>query len=84
MGSESRAATGAERFMEKLTWAELEDRIQAGIDAVLLPIGTKKQHGRHMPLNSDCVIARALCDRAARAAEPAPSTGSPTTRTSTT
>ena len=38
------------------------------VGAVLLPIGTTEQHGRHMPLDTDCVIARALCDRAARAA----------------
>ncbi len=57
-----------ERFLEKLTWSEVADRMHAGIDAVLLPIGTTEQHGRHMPLDTDCVIARALCDRAAQAA----------------
>ncbi|MBV8955149.1 MAG: creatininase family protein, partial [Solirubrobacterales bacterium] len=57
-----------ERFMEKLTWAELAERMQAGVDAVLLPIGTTEQHGRHMPLDTDCVIARALCEQAAEAA----------------
>ena len=57
-----------ERFMEKLTWAEVEERMQAGVDAVLLPIGTTEQHGRHMPLDTDCVIARGLCERAAQAA----------------
>jgi creatinine amidohydrolase len=57
-----------ERFLERLTWAEMADRMKAGVDAVLLPIGTTEQHGRHMPLDTDCVIARALCDRAAQAA----------------
>jgi creatinine amidohydrolase len=57
-----------ERVLEKLTWAEVAERMQAGIDAVLLPIGTTEQHGRHMPLDTDCVIARALSDRAAEAA----------------
>ena len=57
-----------ERFLEKLTWAEVAERMQAGIDAVLLPIGTTEQHGRHMPLDTDCVIARALSNRAAEAA----------------
>jgi creatinine amidohydrolase len=57
-----------ERFLERLTWSEVAERMQAGIDAVLLPIGTTEQHGRHMPLDTDCVIARALCDRAAQAA----------------
>jgi creatinine amidohydrolase len=68
MSSDTPHATGAERFMEKLTWSEVEARMQAGIDAVLLPIGTTEQHGRHMPLDTDCVIARGLCERAAQAA----------------
>ena len=58
----------ADRFMERLTWSEIAQRIAAGVDAVLLPIGTTEQHGRHMPLDTDCVIARGLCDRAAEAA----------------
>lgn len=57
-----------ERFMEKLTWAEVAERLQAGVDAVLLPIGTTEQHGRHMPLDTDAVIARGLAQRAAEAA----------------
>ncbi len=62
--------------MEKLTWAEVEERMQAGIDAVLLPIGTTEQHGRHMPLDTDCVIARGLCDRAGRPPPPTASKSS--------
>lgn len=57
-----------ERFMERMTWVELQERIDAGVTAVLLPIGTTEQHGRHMPLDTDCVIARALSERAAEAA----------------
>lgn len=57
-----------ERFLEKLTWEEVAERMREGVDAVLLPIGTTEQHGRHMPLDTDCLIARALCDRAADAA----------------
>jgi creatinine amidohydrolase len=57
-----------ERFMEKLTWAEVAERIEGGVDAVLLPIGTTEQHGRHMPLDTDVVIARGLSERAAEAA----------------
>lgn len=58
----------AEHFLERLTWPEVEARLAAGVDAVLLPIGTTEQHGRHMPLDTDCVIARGLAARAAEAA----------------
>ena len=39
------------------------------MDAVLIPIGTTEQHGPHMPLDTDCFIARSLCARAAEAGE---------------
>jgi creatinine amidohydrolase len=59
----------AERFLERLTWPEVEQAIERGVDAVLLPIGTTEQHGPHMPLDTDCFIARSLCARAAEAGE---------------
>ena len=58
-----------EHFMERMTWKEVDARLKAGVDAVILPIGTPEQHGPHMPLDTDCVIARSLAERAAAAAE---------------
>jgi creatinine amidohydrolase len=58
-----------ERFLERMTWQEVEAAIERGIDAVLIPIGTTEQHGPHMPLDTDCFIARSLCARAAAAGE---------------
>src|SRR6476660_343653 len=48
-----------------MTWPEVEAAIASGVDTVLIPIGTTEQHGHHMPLDTDCVIARALCARTA-------------------
>ena len=59
----------SERFIERMTWPEVEAAIEQGVDTVLIPIGTTEQHGHHMPLDTDCVIARSLCARAAEAAE---------------
>jgi len=59
----------AERFLEKMTWPEVEAVQAAGVDAVLLPIGSTEQHGRHMPLDTDCLIARELCRLTAEAGE---------------
>src|SRR6478672_4858585 len=58
-----------EHFLEKMTWPEVEAAQAAGVDAVLLPIGSTEQHGRHMPLDTDCLIARELCRLAAEAGE---------------
>ena len=52
-------------FLEHLTWEEVEQARSGGVDAVLLPIGSTEQHGPHMPLDTDCFIARNLCARAA-------------------
>jgi creatinine amidohydrolase len=60
-----------ERFLERLTWPEVEERLSRGVDAVLLPIGTTEQHGHHMPLDTDCFIARSLCALAAESGEAA-------------
>src|SRR6476469_32621 len=48
-----------------MTWPEVDARIADGVDAVLIPIGTTEQHGPHMPLDTDCFIARSLAVRAA-------------------
>src|SRR5260370_39396835 len=58
-----------EHFLERMTWPEVEAARAGGVDAVLIPIGSTEQHGRHMPLDTDCLIARELCRLAAEAAE---------------
>lgn len=55
-------------LIERMTWKEVEARLATGVDAVLLPIGTTEQHGPHMPLDTDCIIARGLAERVADAA----------------
>src|SRR6266705_3456371 len=55
----------AEHLIARMTWVEVDTRIKDGVDAVLLPIGTTEQHGPHMPLDTDCFIARSLAERAA-------------------
>ena len=52
-----------------MTWEEVDARIEAGVDAVLIPIGTTEQHGPHMPLDTDCFIARSLSARTAELGE---------------
>jgi creatinine amidohydrolase len=52
-----------------MTWPEVGERISAGVDAVLIPIGTTEQHGPHMPLDTDCFIARSLAARTAALGE---------------
>ena len=55
------AAGGQPRLWERLTWPAIE-RLQAdGERLVLMPVGALEQHGPHLPLNTDVVIAGAVC-----------------------
>ncbi len=56
-------------WLEKLTWPEAKSKIDAGWP-VIVPIGAiAKEHGHHLPLNTDFLMAR---DLAARVAERLP------------
>lgn len=47
-----------------MTWPEYEQRI-ADRAPVFLPIGAFEQHGLHLPLNTDTVVATAIAERVA-------------------
>ena len=53
-------------FLESLTWPEAAERIAAG-EPVLLPVGADaKQHGPHLPLDTDARTVRAVAAVLAR------------------
>jgi creatinine amidohydrolase len=45
-------------LLETLAWPEVQETLD---DVLLLPIGATEQHGPHLPLNTDTVIATAAC-----------------------
>lgn len=52
-------------WIETLTWPEIAARIETA--TVLIPIGARaKEHGPHLPLQTDYLVARALCDGVAK------------------
>jgi creatinine amidohydrolase len=51
----------APRFWERMTWPEIAALRDAGGKTVLLPIGATEQHGPHLPVNVDSVLATAFC-----------------------
>jgi creatinine amidohydrolase len=54
-------------FLEDLTWPEAGARIAAGA-VVVLPVGAAaKEHGPHLPLRTDYLVARELGRRVAEA-----------------
>lgn len=54
------------RWIERLTWPEVASHIGAGWP-VIIPIGARsKEHGPHLPMQTDYLYARGLCDGIAR------------------
>lgn len=50
---------------DRLSWTELAAHRDAGSGLVLLPCGATEQHGPHLPVNTDTVIAERVCLEAA-------------------
>jgi len=45
-----------------LTWEGIGALRENGVDMVMLPVGSTEQHGPHLPLNVDTVLAEAVAD----------------------
>lgn len=45
-----------------MTWAEVREHLKVA-DALIVPVGTCEQHGPHLPLGCDTLIAEAFADR---------------------
>src|SRR5688572_13346837 len=53
------------RFLDTLTWPEAEQALHE-LPTVLVPVGARtKEHGHHLPLNNDWLIAEYLARRVA-------------------
>lgn len=52
-------------YLERMTYPQVE-RLAARTDLALLPVGPPEAHGPHLPLGTDHIAARELCERAAR------------------
>lgn len=49
-------------WIEDLTWPQVGERIATGA-TVVVPIGARaKEHGHHLPMKTDYLLARALCE----------------------
>ena len=60
VGSMTRSFPG--RFIEDLTWPEVAEAFKADVP-VLIPIGgAAKEHGHHLPMKTDWLLARALAE----------------------
>ena len=51
--------------MDNISWVDYEHRVHSGA-VVLLPIGATEQHGPHLPLGTDALLASAISEEVAR------------------
>lgn len=49
-----------------LTWTEAADRLAHPGAVVVIPVASTEQHGRHLPLGTDAMLAAAMLDAARR------------------
>ena len=52
-------------WLQDLTWEEIRDRINTGGPTILLPFGSTEQHGPHLPVGTDTMVAMTLAEDAA-------------------
>lgn len=58
----------SERLLERMTWVEFKQAADAGLP-VIVPVGSMEQHGPHLPLATDALIACALASKIADEAD---------------
>jgi creatinine amidohydrolase len=51
--------------IDRMSWVEFRDRVAAGA-IVIVPVGALEQHGHHLPLGVDAILAVAIAERVAR------------------
>ena len=52
-------------YLERMTYPQVE-QLASRTDLALLPIGPPEAHGPHLPVGTDLIAARELCERAAK------------------
>lgn len=51
--------------MEEMSWPSIRKAIDSGFRTVLIPVGSIEQHGPHLPIFTDALLAYDLCERVA-------------------
>lgn len=57
----------SEVHMNRMSWQQYRDRVTTGKAPVFLPVGALEQHGPHLPLGTDALLATAIAAHAAAA-----------------
>jgi creatinine amidohydrolase len=53
-------------WLQNLTWEDIEKQIKVAKATIILPVGSTEQHGPHLPVGTDTMVANTIADAAAR------------------
>ena len=53
-------------WLQELTWPDIKACLEQGKTTILLPVGSTEQHGPHLPVGTDTMVATALAETSAR------------------
>ena len=56
---------GRDVWLQNLTWEEVQQRMVDCKNTIILPVGSTEQHGPHLPIGTDTMVATALAESAA-------------------
>jgi len=51
-----------ERFLPYLSWTEIDELEDKANTVIVLPVGAIEQHGPHLPLSTDSIVATAVAE----------------------
>lgn len=54
-----------DKRIQNMSWKEIEENVKKGKDTILVGIGSIEQHGMHLPIGTDSMICKKLCDAVA-------------------
>lgn len=52
-------------WLQDMTWEEVKERVDESQQTILVPIGSTEQHGPHLPVGTDTMVAMTLAEEAA-------------------
>lgn len=47
-------------LLEEMTSFDIANALRAGVDTVIIPVGSNEQHGKHLPVSTDALLGKRL------------------------
>jgi creatinine amidohydrolase len=54
-----------EVWLQNMTWEDVKQKTSESKGTIILPIGSTEQHGPHLPVGTDTMVANSIAEAAA-------------------